>query len=178
MRLPLLGDDGNPLDQRVETVLHRLVPRIKRQFPALQDDVSLVDVLEEAGRRIVARERRSGPLVNFYGYAWVTIRSVAISRMRRRSVRMLQNTLQSEVGERLLNSMPSPTCTAEDIERRVLLQELLATLPQEERLVLKWKASGISSELIASRLQRTVSSVDTIYFRAKGKLRRLLDIRP
>ena len=70
--------------------------RLRRQFPALQDEVALTEVMEEAGRRIASREERGGPIEKLHGYAWVTVRSVATSHMRRGSIRLIQKTLDSE----------------------------------------------------------------------------------
>lgn len=56
-KLPLIDGNGEPVDTRIEGVLSRLLPRLRREFPALQDDVVLAEVpMEEAARRI----RRAG----------------------------------------------------------------------------------------------------------------------
>ena len=55
---------------RSSEALNQMSPRIVRQFPLLHDDVPLVEVMEEADRRIAARQERAGPLTNLYGYAW------------------------------------------------------------------------------------------------------------
>src|SRR6266542_702349 len=87
-KLRLLDENGKPLGTRVEGVLERLLPRFQRQFPTFRDEVTLTEVFEEAGRRIVTREERSGPIEKLHGYAWVTLRSVATSWMRRGSSRL------------------------------------------------------------------------------------------
>src|ERR1700720_3295555 len=92
----LLDESGNPLNTRVEGVLAHLAPRCQRQFSALRDDLALTEVLEEAGQRIARREQRSGPIHKLHAYAWVTLRSVAISWMRRGSSRLGQQMLGFE----------------------------------------------------------------------------------
>ena len=121
----LLDSNGKPLADRIQKVLGRLLPRLRRQFPGLQDDVTLTEVMEEAGRRIVSREERGGPIDKLHGYAWVTVRSVATSQMRRGSVRLMQKTLESEASYAKLASVPAGSGTAEQIERNILLREAL-----------------------------------------------------
>lgn len=174
--LGLLDSNGQPLATRIEGVLNSLLPRLRRQFPALQDEVALIEVMEEAGRRIVSREERGGPLERLHGYAWVTVRSVATSRMRRGSTRLIQKTLESETSQVVLASVRAVNGSAEEIERDILLREVLGKLSREERLVCVWKRAGFSSQEIAKHQKRSVAAVDTLFSRAKQKLRRLLGV--
>jgi len=173
--ITLLGSDGQPFEPRIERVLVHLVSRLRREFPALQDEVTLTEVMEEAGRRIRAREQRGGALERLHGYAWVTIRSVATSKMRLGSTRLIQHTVGPDVADARLATAPSKLNTAEDIERRLLVRELLSRLSKEERLTCLWKQAGFSSQEIADHQGRTVESVDTMFSRAKQKLRRALE---
>jgi RNA polymerase sigma factor (sigma-70 family) len=174
----LLDSNGKPLAERIQRVLSRLLPRLRRQFPALQqDDAALTEVMEEAGRRIASREDRGGPIEKLHGYAWVTIRSVATSRMRRGSIRLIQKTLESEASHARLASQPAEWGTAEEIERDILLREVLGKLSQEERLVCVWKKAGFSSQEIAQHQGRSVAAVDTLFSRAKQKLRKALGVQ-
>ena len=52
----LLDSDGQPFHPRIERVLIQLLPRLRREFPSLQDEVGLAEIMEEAGRRIRHRE--------------------------------------------------------------------------------------------------------------------------
>ena len=54
--LGLVDRDGKPLAAHIDGVLAGLVGRLRQHFPALQDDVTVVDVMEEAGRRLARRE--------------------------------------------------------------------------------------------------------------------------
>ena len=170
----LIGEDGKPLDLRIQAALHRMMPRIVRQFPALQDGVALVEVMEEAGRRIAGREARSGPLQNLHGYAWVTLRGVATSYMRRNATRLLQRTIDPAASEALLSSAPAVTGSPLDIEQHILLREILDRLTVEQRRICIWRTAGFSSDEIASHLGCSVAAVDTTFSRAKAKVRRLL----
>jgi DNA-directed RNA polymerase specialized sigma24 family protein len=171
----LLDSDGQPFHPRIERVLMQLLPRLRREFPSLQDEVGLVDIMEEAGRRIRHREAR-GPIERLHGYAWVTVRSIAMSRMRLGSFKLYQKTLDSQAGNARLLATPSQRGTAAEIEQAVLLRELLRTLSREERMICLWKKAGFSSQEIALHQRRTVVSVDTIFSRAKQKIRKALGV--
>ena len=174
--LVLLDHDGSPLGVRTVRVLTRLLPRLRRQFPALQDEVALIEVLEEAGRRVESREKRGGPIERLHGYAWVTVRSVATSRMRRGATRLIQKTLESKTSQVILASVRAVNGSAEEVERDILLRELLGKLSRKERLVCVWKRAGFSSQEIAKHQKRSVAAVDTLFSRAKQKLRRFLGV--
>lgn len=172
--LLLIDRDGQRLDCHITRVLTRLLPRLRRHFPQLRDEVALTEVLERAGHRIAVREKRAGPIEKLQGYAWVTIRSVATSEMRRSSVRLMRKTLESEASHARLASVTAAFGTAEEVERNIFLREVLGKLSQEERLVCVWKKAGFSSQEIAKYLGRSVAAVDTLFSRAKQKLRRAL----
>lgn len=174
----LLDSNGKPLGERIEQVLVGLRPRLRRHFPGLQDDVALIEVMEEAGRRIATREERSGPIEHLHGYAWVTIRSVATSYLRRPASRLIQNTLESEASNALIATAPAAYGSPEQIERDILLREALDTLSQEERMVCLWKKAGFSAQEIARFQGRSVVAVDTLFSRAKQKIRNVLGIAP
>lgn len=172
--LGLVDSEGQPLPTHIASALARVMPRLRRQFPMLQDDLALTDVMEEAGRRIAVRECRSGRVERIHGYAWVTVRSVAISYMRRGSIRLLQKTLESEASRDYIGAIQAEHGSAEQIEREILLREVLGALSAEERLVCVWKKAGFSSQEIAHFQGRTVVSVDTLFSRAKQKVRKAL----
>jgi DNA-directed RNA polymerase specialized sigma24 family protein len=169
----LLDSDGQPFNPRIERVLIQLLPRLRREFPALQDEVGLAEIMEEAGRRIRHREER-GPIERLHGYAWVTVRSVAMSRMRLGSSKLSQKTLDSESGQAKLLATPTLRGAPAEVEQAVLLRELLRTLSREERMICLWKKAGFSSQEIALHQGRTVVAIDTIFSRAKQKIRKAL----
>jgi DNA-directed RNA polymerase specialized sigma24 family protein len=171
----LLDSDGQPFHPRIERVLIQLLPRLRREFPLLQDEVGLAEIMEEAGRRIRHREER-GPIERLHGYAWVTVRSIVMSRMRLGSAKLDQKTLDSEAGSARLLATPTSRGTAAEVEQRILLGELLRTLSREERMICLWKKAGFSSQEIALQQQRTVVAIDTIFSRAKEKIRKALSI--
>lgn len=175
-RIGLLDRDGQPFDPRIEGVLIRLLPRLRREFPSLQDEVGLAEIMEEAGRRIRHREQR-GPIEQFHGYAWVTVRSIALSRMRLGATRLIQHSIESVAAEACLARTPSSVGTAEGVEREVLLRELLEKLSSAERRICLWKQAGFSSQEIADHQGRSVEAIDTMFSRAKEKLRKAVGLK-
>jgi len=171
----LLDSDGQPFHPRIERVLIQLLPRLRREFPSLQDEVGIAEIMEEAGRRIRHRESR-GPIDRLHGYAWVTVRSIATSRMRLGSYKLHQKTLDSDAGNARLLATPTSRGTAAEVEQAVLLRELLQTLSREERMICLWKKAGFSSQEIALHQRRTVVAIDTIFSRAKQKIRKALGV--
>lgn len=176
-KLGLLDDHGQPFDARIESVLSRLLPRLRREFPAIQDEVAQVEVLEEAGRRLVVREERTGPIEKINGYAWVAIRSIAMSRLRQGQGRLLQRTLGADASEAVLSRVAALDGSAEQVERRILLREVLATLTPDEQRVCLWRFMGFSSQEIARRRGSTATAVDMLFFHAKEKIRRTIGVQ-
>jgi DNA-directed RNA polymerase specialized sigma24 family protein len=178
LQFRILDERGQPLSPRVESALASLVPRLQRHFPTFRDDGALVEALEEAGRRITHREAQGGRIERLHAYAWVTLRNVATTRMRGGPGRILQRTLASSDAEALLAATPSRHGTAGEIERAVLLREVLEALTEEERLICIWKKSGFSSQEIAARRGGSAAAVDTLLSRIRHKVRALTGLPP
>ena len=87
---------------------------------------------------------------------------------------MAQRTLAAEEGAAALDATPTLEGTADQIERTILLREVLDTLTPDERLVCIWKKAGFSSQEIANRRGGTAAAVDTMLSRVRQKVRRLL----
>jgi DNA-directed RNA polymerase specialized sigma24 family protein len=175
--IELLDSNGEPFPDHIQRALVRLSPRLRREFPVLQDDVALTEVMEEAGRRIAVREARGGPIDRLHGYAWVTLRSIATSHVRRGSIKLIQETLDAAAGAARLAVLPSTSGRAEDIERQVLFAEVLRLLSDDERAIILWRRAGYSSAEIAWVQDRTVDAVDKVFSRAKQKIRRALGVK-
>jgi DNA-directed RNA polymerase specialized sigma24 family protein len=176
MDFRILDERGQPLNPRIESVLAGLVPRLRRHFPTFRDDGALIEALEEAGRRITHREAEVGPIERLHAYAWVTLRSVATSRLRTGAGRLAQRTLASADGEMVLDATPARFGTAEEIERGILLREVLDALPPEERLICIWKKAGFTSQEIAARRGGSAAAVDTLVSRIKHRVRTIMEI--
>lgn len=168
---PLLDQHGQPLSEPIQRVLRTLVPRFRRQFPFL-DDLARTEVFEEAGQRLADREASGEPVRYLRSYAWKTLRSVAVSRLRRSEMRVERGTVQSDAGRRTLSSLSSDLASPDRIEREILLREIMALLSSDERLICVLKTAGYSSREIAARLGRSVTGVNVAFWRATRKIRR------
>ena len=176
--ITLLNEQGQPLSQHLAKVLVGLAPRCRRQFPSLCDDYTIVEILEEAARKIEHRERRVGRIERLHAYAWVTVRSVATSRLRHGHGRLALCTVRPEEGETVLIFAPSRAGGVLDIERRILVRELLSAMRPDERLACIAKAQGFSSQEIAHRLGTSADAVDKMLSRLRCRLRGRFLSRP
>ena len=170
----LLDAGGNPLSTRLQRALGAIPPRFRHRFPELGDELLVTEVLEEAGRRIADHERASGPVDNLDAYAWVTVLNVAKSRMRHSSMRLVRSTLGSEESHAVFGTLPSTHGAPEHIEAAILVQQVLAHLTAEERWLCSRKQLGLSSREIARELGTSVARVNTLFYRAKRKIRNAL----
>jgi len=176
--LGLLDSNGKPLAERIQRALNTLLPKLRRQFPSLRDDLALTEVIEEAGRKIARREERGGPIEKLHAYAWVTLRTVATSHLRKPANMLIRDTVGSTAGEIHIASVEASYGSAHDVERQILIREALESLSDDERLVCMWKTAGYSAQEIAKRQGRSVVSVDTLFSRAKAKLRHAFGYTP
>jgi RNA polymerase sigma factor (sigma-70 family) len=165
-----LDPHGRPFSDHIQRVLNQLLPRLRRKFPVIRDEVILIDILEEAGQQIRTREQ-GGAIEHLYGFGWVTVRNVAISRLRRTPE--LLEWLRSGSAEALAE-LPTEDSSPEATEYKILLGEILAQLSSRARFIVLRKTSGFSSREIADELGISVSSVDTTFSRARQKARKLL----
>jgi DNA-directed RNA polymerase specialized sigma24 family protein len=135
----------------------------------IRDEVILTEILEEAGCLLVERELQVGPIEKLRGYAWVTVRNVKTSRLRRGSMRLQQATLDSVESTAVLVQLPAKRGTPDAIERHLLMDEIAESLSPEERHVYTWKKAGFSSQEIARYRGTSVAAVDTMFHRVKRK---------
>ena len=170
----LLDQAGNPLSRRLQRVLAAIPPRLRKRFPAFGDDLLVTEVLEEAGRRITALERESGPVTDLEAYAWATAVNIATSRMRHPSMRVASSALGSVESQAVLGSLPSIQGSPEHIEATILVREVLAQLPAEERRLCSLKRAGLSSREIAREWGTSIARVNILFYRVKRKIRHAL----
>ena len=172
-KLGLLDTDGKPLEDRLSKVLNALLPRFRRRFPAIQDDVEVTEVFEEAARRITKRERASGPIEKLGGYAWKALESIGVSLQRRGSMQIRFNRAESRTGPDIVSQLRAWDGSVEEMERAVLLRELESHMTPEESRIFNLKAYGYSSEEIAKLRGSSVNSVDKVMSRLKQKIHAL-----
>ena len=166
----LLDEFGQPLSTRLQTVLLSLAARLQRQFPALKDDCTLTEVLEESGRRIAAREERKGPLDNPHAYAWVVVRRMAALRLRHDHGAVANATLTSAESEMALRVIPAGFATSEQIYHDILCKELLAHLSPIEQQIAKGKNAGHSDDEIARGCGTSRRTIFNTWRRLKRKM--------
>lgn len=167
----LLDEDGRPLDAHIAAALSALMPRFRREYRTITDDVIVTEIFEEAGRNMARHERREGPIDRLHEFAWVTLKHLALAHLRLASSRMARTALASSEGEAVLARMASRDGSPQQIEQRVLYRELLAQLPRDERQLCIWKALGVPSDRIARHRRVSITVVNTAYHRAIHKLR-------
>ena len=101
----LLDSNGEPFPDHIQRTLVRLSARLRREFPVLQDDVALTEVMEEAARRIA--ELSAGTFCTFRR----ELSSLAADRLIvdvRRTCNVLDDLTLSGVSERpMIIRMPN-----------------------------------------------------------------------
>ncbi len=153
---PLLDEFGKPLPERIQHVLEDVTPRFRRNFPMIRDEAVVIEILEQAGQQIARREAREGPVDQLHGFAWVTLRNVAISKLRRSPQLLERLTIGSAEGAHALSRCPAEESSPAAIEYRILLGEILEQLSERERMIAIWKRAGFSSAEIAAQLATSV----------------------
>ena len=176
-KLGFLGADGKPLDERLSKVLNALLPRFRRRFPAIQDDVEVTEAFEEAARRITKRERASGPIEKLGGYAWKALESIGVSLQRRGSMQIRVNRVESRTGPDIVSQLRAWDGSVEEIERGILLRQLEEHMTPEEKWIFNLKAFGYSSEEIAKLRGSSVNSVDKVMSHLKQKIHALTGVK-
>jgi RNA polymerase sigma factor (sigma-70 family) len=170
----LLNVRGNPLSERIESALRSLIPRFRRQYPNLQDELVVTSILEKAGQRIEQREQQSGPIEKLHAYAWVTVKNITVSWMRRSSNRSDLQRIDSETASAILERVPAEAGSPEQIEQAVLLRQAMAHLSEDEWRVCNLKMMGYSGEEIARERGSSTAAVNMVFSRATKKLRAFL----
>jgi DNA-directed RNA polymerase specialized sigma24 family protein len=174
----LVDENGQPFSARIERALRDVTPKLLRQFSSLRDEVVVVEILEEAGRKIVHHEQQFGPIDKLHGYAWVTVKSIATTRMRRSAMRVARATLDSEESHAALNGLSAEFGTPERMESSIRYRQALMHLTPEEQLLCTLKRFGYSSRQIAHQQGTTVTRVNTFFHRIKHKILAALREQP
>jgi RNA polymerase sigma factor (sigma-70 family) len=173
-RLGLLDEHGQPVDDRLYGIFERLVGKFRRRFPRILDDVEVVKIFEKAVLKLVQHERERGPLEKPHGYAWATLRTVAISQSRGASIEGHRFAADDGVAASAVAMMPAQDGTPEQLETQILLAQLRAQLTAEEELVFAAKIGGYSSRQIAKWRGCSPQAVDVMFSRIRKKLREFI----
>src|SRR5262245_32554940 len=151
-RFPFLDRYGKPLPDHIQHSLDELVSKLRRKFSMIRDEVVQVEILEQAGQQIADREEREGRIERLYGFAWVTVRNVAISRLRRSAYLLERSTVGSAESVAALSRLTCEQSGPAAIEDKIFLSEVLARLSSRERMIAIWKKAGFSSIEIGDHL--------------------------
>jgi RNA polymerase sigma factor (sigma-70 family) len=165
----LLDADGRPLDPRIQAVLRELVPRFRRRFLTLRDELLVIEIFEQAGRSIAENMTTFNAAKNPSAYAFRILCTAALLRLRQPSSRLDRATIGSNEGLFMIESAPAREGTPEQIEASILLQEYMEPLTDHERELCMWKKSGHTSREIAKMLGTTPGYVDNLFYRIKRK---------
>ena len=174
----ILNQSGHPFSEHIDDALRRLISRLRRHLPPFCDKSSLIEILEEAGCRLERREREVGRIERLPAYAWVTLRSVAPSSLRRNAARLACASVPFDDTEAAVHARPSTSGTPEQVERAVLLAQILARLTPQQRLICDWKKAGLSSQEIAHLQGSPAAAVDAMFSRIRHKVRKLAGVQP
>ncbi len=171
-----VDETGQPLPAHIQSALGSLRKKLQKAFPTIQDPAILDNIMETAGRKIADAEQRLGPLEELHGYAWVTLRSVAVSRVRRVRDGWNQATLEVKDNLAVAAGSRGSSGTPEAIEREILLREFFAMLTPRERRIAVLKTFGFSSQEIGDRFGTSAAAVDMTYSRVRAKIRAVLGL--
>jgi len=177
----LLDERGQPFNTRLERLLRRFIPTLRKQFPAIRDDeFELTEILEEGGRRFGKWEQQSGhPLDEQpHRFAWTILFNIGRSRMDRDPNRLRRDTIRAEAGETFLSTLPAKSGTAKQIEDAVRLREAHDCMTEKQWSVCGSKAMGYSAEEIGQELAVSSAAVNMVFSRAKRKVFLRLTARP
>ncbi len=176
-KLELLDEHGRPVDERTLGVLEKLQGRFRRHFRRIQDESVVTTIFEKVAAMMVRRERASGPLEKPYGYAWRALRSVAISNLRGTSIELHRHRAEATDGRDVVRRLAAMDGTPDQIERDILMKELVAQMTSEEAFIFGHKMAGHTSATIAAKLGCAPATVDVILWRIRQKLRDFVNKR-
>ncbi len=170
-KLELLDEHGRPVDERTLGVLEKLQGKFRRHFRRIQDESVITTIFEKAAAMMARRERASGPLERPYGYAWRALQSIAISNLRGTSIELRRRQAQTHDGRDIVRRLEAMDGTPQQIERDILMKELMAQMTPDEVFVFAHKMAGHTSAAIAAKLGCAPSTVDVTIWRIRQKLR-------
>jgi DNA-directed RNA polymerase specialized sigma24 family protein len=169
-----LDADGSPLAVRIQSVLRDLRLRFRSRLPRIDDDLFVTEVFEEAGRRIVAHEAEHGQVEDLEAFAWTVVLNVARSRLGRSSMRVIGATLDHTASDAVLRALHAREGSREQIEKDILVQQILAHMTPEERDLYYRKAWGHSVRDIARACGKSEGHVNTLVYRMRLRIKELL----
>lgn len=168
----LLDEQGQPLSPRIDDALRRLFRKFRKKYPFIRDETEVVEIFEKAGSNIALREAQQGPITKLHGFAWVTLKNVTVSWLRRGSVRVRLASIGGEDSSALLSITPAQEGTPEQIEKAIKLRETREALKEDEWLVCHLKLQGYSAREVGQQRGSSSAAANMVFSRAIRKLRR------
>jgi hypothetical protein len=166
----LLDEQGQPLSPRIDDALRRLFRKFRKKYPFIRDETEVVEIFEKAGSNIALREAEQGPITKLHGFAWVTLKNVTVSWLRRGSVRMRLATIDGEESSALLSITPAQEGTPEQIENAIAWREIRERMRPAERAICDYKLIGHSVEQVARMRRSSTGAATMVFSRVKKRL--------
>jgi DNA-directed RNA polymerase specialized sigma24 family protein len=177
-KISLLDAQGKPLDERLQNVFRRLLPKFLRRFPAFRDDAEIQNHCEEAFQRVNEKEQQSGQeLEKPWGYAWRAMKSVGVSAERTSEMQVRFRTVKSRTDSATVSQLQAWDRSIEKAEQAILMRQLEAFMTPEEVWMFRQKAHGFSHAQIAKARGCSVNAVDQKMSRLIRKIRALAGVK-
>ena len=174
----LLDAQGKPLDERLQNVFRRLLPKFLRRFAAFRDDAEIQNHCEAAFQRVNEKEQQSGQeLENPWGYAWKALESVGVSAERTSEMQVRFRTVKSRTDSSTVSHLQAWDRSIEKAEQGILLRQLEAFMTPDEVWMFRRKAKGFSHAQIAKARGCSVNAVDQKMSRLMRKIRMLTGVK-
>jgi len=90
----------------------------------IRDEVVFTEILEQAGQQILRHESIHGPVERLHGLAWVVVRNVTVSRLRR-GPHLLEIPMAGSPESEAALARLTAEHGSEKIEASILLREAL-----------------------------------------------------
>jgi DNA-directed RNA polymerase specialized sigma24 family protein len=177
-KVSLLDAQGKPLDERLQNVFRRLLPKFLRRFRAFQDEAEIQNHCEEAFQRVSEKEQQSGQeLERPWGYAWKALESVGVSAERTSEMQVRFRTVESRTDAAIVSGLQAFDRSIEKAEQAILLRQLEAFMTPDEVWMFRQKAHGFSHAEIAKARGCSVNAVDQKMSRLIRKIRVLAGVK-
>lgn len=158
-RFHLVDEDGNPLDERVIAVALKLERKILRTFGSSCDPAVLSDEVEEAAR---ATARKKHQVRDFRSFFWKSVVNRLLNVVR---VGSKEELVQPSGLEELVGRTGS-----EQIIAYVLAREVLRTMSDVDREVMKLRSQDFTAAEIGRLLGMSPEAVWTRIYRVRQSL--------
>lgn len=170
-KLRFVDRSGSPLSPRYHKAMQHLSRVLWRNYPFVVDEADRDNALEETLRRAATHEQRHGEVNNLPALLRHIFPQVASSMFLRKPYYARHEDNRAMDDLEALNTTQRDRTSSED---RVYALELLHSLTQRERHIIRLLAQGHKANEIAGDLGLSVDSVYQILHRVRKGLKRAL----